>query len=55
MRRYHDIGGQPAGPVDTSDHPTEPWAKTAHGHCGRRTGFPVATESMVKIITGCEF
>ena len=28
MRRYHDIGGQPAGPVDTSDHPTEPWAKT---------------------------
>ena len=28
MRRYHDIGGQPAGPIDTSDHATEPWTKT---------------------------
>jgi len=28
MRRYHDIGGQPAGPIDTDDHYTEPWAKT---------------------------
>ena len=27
MRRYHDIGGQPAGPIDTSDHAVEPWAK----------------------------
>jgi Nitrile hydratase beta subunit len=28
MRRYHDLGGQPAGPIDTSDHNTEPWTKT---------------------------
>ena len=28
MRRHHDIGGQPAGPIDTSDHAMEPWAKT---------------------------
>lgn len=28
MRRYHDIGGQPGGAIDTADHPTEPWAKT---------------------------
>ena len=28
MRRYHDMGGQPAGPIDTSDHAMEPWAKT---------------------------
>ena len=28
MRRHHDMGGQPAGPIDTSDHAMEPWAKT---------------------------
>ena len=28
MRRHHDMGGQPAGPIDISDHATEPWAKT---------------------------
>ncbi len=28
MRRYHDLGGQPAGPIDISNHDPEPWAKT---------------------------
>lgn len=28
MQRQHDLGGQPGGPIDTSDHPTDPWAKT---------------------------
>jgi nitrile hydratase alpha subunit len=28
MRRHHDMGGQPAGPIATSDHAMEPWAKT---------------------------
>ncbi len=28
MRRYHDLGGQAAGPIETSDHDPEPWAKT---------------------------
>jgi len=27
MQRQHDLGGLPAGPIDTSEHPTEPWAK----------------------------
>ena len=25
--RQHDLGGQPAGPIDTAEHPAEPWAK----------------------------
>ena len=28
MRRHHDMGGEPAGPIDTADHAMEPWAKT---------------------------
>ncbi len=27
--RAHDLGGQPAGPVDWSAHETEPWHKLA--------------------------
>jgi hypothetical protein len=27
MQRQHDMGGQPAGPISTADHPTDPWAK----------------------------
>ena len=27
MKRHHDLGGEPAGPGELSDHPTEPWAK----------------------------
>jgi hypothetical protein len=27
MQRQHDLGGLPGGPIDTSDHPVEPWAK----------------------------
>ena len=27
MRRHHDMGGQPAGPVDTSEHEHAPWEK----------------------------
>lgn len=28
MRRHHDMGGNPAGPIELDEHPTEPWAKT---------------------------
>ena len=28
MQRHHDLGGQPAGPMDLADHEAEPWAKT---------------------------
>jgi hypothetical protein len=27
MKRHHDMGGDPAGPVTLSDHPVEPWEK----------------------------
>jgi hypothetical protein len=27
MRRPHDVGGLEAGPIDTEEHPTEPWEK----------------------------
>jgi len=27
MQRQHDLGGRPAGPIDTESHPTAPWAK----------------------------
>jgi hypothetical protein len=27
MRSHHDMGGQPAGPVDTSEHVTALWEK----------------------------
>ena len=27
MQRQHDLGGQPAGPIDTEVAPTKPWAK----------------------------
>lgn len=27
MRRTHDMGGQPAGGIETGDHPMEPWQK----------------------------
>ncbi len=27
MRGQHDLGGMPAGPIDTNDHVTAPWAK----------------------------
>lgn len=27
MRGQHDLGGAPAGPVDTGSAPTAPWAK----------------------------
>ena len=27
MRGQHDLGGMPAGPIDTNDHETAPWAK----------------------------
>ena len=34
MRRYHDLGGQPAGSIDTSDHNMEPWTKTLNAIVG---------------------
>jgi hypothetical protein len=27
MRRPHDVGGLKAGPIDTEEHPSEPWEK----------------------------
>ena len=27
MRRPHDMGGLEAGPIDTEEHPMEPWEK----------------------------
>ena len=27
MRRPHDMGGLPAGDIETGDHPMEPWQK----------------------------
>ncbi len=27
MRRPHDVGGLEAGPIDTEEHPPEPWEK----------------------------
>src|SRR5437879_5183761 len=27
MRAYHDLGGQPAGPIDRSQHQYAPWEK----------------------------
>jgi hypothetical protein len=30
MRGYHDLGGQPAGPVDRSEHQYAPWEKRVH-------------------------
>ena len=27
MHGPHDVGGEPAGPVDTSEHPPQPWHK----------------------------
>lgn len=41
-RRPNDIGGQPAGPIDTADHETLPWHKEvvavrgAVGRAGRK-------------------
>lgn len=26
-KRYHDMGGDPAGPIDMDEHATEPWQK----------------------------
>jgi hypothetical protein len=27
MRRYHDLGGEPDGPIDFTDHDAAPWEK----------------------------
>ena len=27
MKRHHDLGGEPGGPIDPSTHAVEPWAK----------------------------
>jgi hypothetical protein len=27
MHRHHDMGGQPAGPIDLDEHPHAPWEK----------------------------
>jgi hypothetical protein len=30
MRAPHDLGGQPAGPIDRSEHQYAPWEKRVH-------------------------
>jgi hypothetical protein len=30
MRRHHDFGGLPAGPIDRSEHEYAPWEKRVH-------------------------
>jgi nitrile hydratase subunit beta len=30
MRAHHDLGGQPAGPLDLSEHNYAPWEKRTH-------------------------
>ena len=30
MRQHHDMGGQPAGPLDRSEHNYAPWEKRTH-------------------------
>jgi hypothetical protein len=30
MRGYHDLGGQPAGPLDRTEHELAPWEKRVH-------------------------
>jgi hypothetical protein len=30
MRAHHDLGGQPAGPVDLTEHAKAPWEKRTH-------------------------
>ena len=30
MRQHHDMGGQPAGPLDRSEHTYAPWEKRTH-------------------------
>ncbi len=32
-RRYHDLGGEPGGPVDRSEHVLEPWEKRVDVLC----------------------
>jgi len=47
MKRHHDLGGDPAGPVTLSDHPTEPWAKliTATMAALRARGYSTIDET----------
>jgi hypothetical protein len=33
-RAANDLGGQPAGPLDRSDHPLLPWEKSMHALAG---------------------
>lgn len=46
MKRHHDLGGEPAGPVDPADHPIEPWAKLINATVGalRSRGFLTVDE-----------
>jgi len=30
MHAYHDMGGQPAGPIDKTEHQLAPWEKRVH-------------------------
>jgi hypothetical protein len=34
MRNYHDMGGEPAGPIDREEHPLEYWEKRVEALIG---------------------
>ena len=44
-RMHHDMGGQPAGPVSTSEHEIEPWEKRIEAilRCMQLREKPVVT------------
>lgn len=46
MKRHHDLGGEPGGPIDQSTHPVEPWAKLITATVGalRSRGYMTVDE-----------
>ena len=42
-RRTHDMGGQPAGPVELREHATEPWEKLITAMVGSLRGRGLMT------------
>jgi hypothetical protein len=53
MRRPHDMGGLEAGPIDTEEHPMEPWEKRVRvmrSLLGRQRPPVVATDELRRAI-----
>ena len=53
MRRHHDMGGEPAGPIDRHEHDLAPWEKRVDAilrlllakGCSRSTSCGAASRS----------